>query len=101
MKTSCSRLSCAVLRRPASSAALLTSAIAAAPRDSTAAPYFGNASPLASFSLLALGGAFTWRHVEEQRKGEAARDQVLTALRITNHALNEVQARLAARNGNE
>jgi hypothetical protein len=50
---------------------------------------------------VALGGAFTWRHVEEQRKGEAARDQVLTALRITNHALNEVQARLAARNGNE
>jgi hypothetical protein len=49
----------------------------------------------------ALGGALTWRHIEEQRKGEAARDQVLTALRITNHALNEVQARLAARNHDE
>jgi len=49
----------------------------------------------------ALGGGLTWRHIEEQRKGEAARDQVLTALRITNHALNEVQARLAARNHDE
>jgi hypothetical protein len=49
----------------------------------------------------ALGGAYTWRHVEEQRKGQAARDQVLTALRITNHALNEVKARLAARNQDE
>jgi hypothetical protein len=49
----------------------------------------------------ALGGVLTWRHVEEQRKGEAARDQVLTALRITNHALNEVEARLAARDRNE
>ena len=45
----------------------------------------------------ALGGGLTWRHVEEQRKGEAAREQVLTALRITNHALNEVKARLAVR----
>jgi hypothetical protein len=49
----------------------------------------------------ALGVGLTWRHVEEQRKGEAARDQVLTALRITNHALSEVKARLAARNQNE
>jgi hypothetical protein len=46
----------------------------------------------------ALGGGLTWRHIEQQRRGEAAREQVLTALRITNHALNEVQARLAARN---
>ena len=45
----------------------------------------------------ALGGGLTWRHVEEQRKGEAARVQVITALRITNHALNEVKARLAVR----
>jgi hypothetical protein len=46
----------------------------------------------------ALGGALTWRHVEEQHKGESARRQVLTALRITNHALNELNARLAVRN---
>lgn len=49
----------------------------------------------------ALGGGLTWRHIEEQRKGQAAREQVLTALRITNHALNEVQARLAVRNHDE
>jgi hypothetical protein len=49
----------------------------------------------------ALGGALTWRHVEEQRKGEAARDQVLTALRITSRALNQVQAQLAARHRDE
>lgn len=50
----------------------------------------------ASFVLAAaLGGAFTWRHMEEQRKGEAARRQVMTALRITSRALNDVNARLA------
>ena len=32
---------------------------------------------------------------EERRKGEAARQQVMTALRITNHALNQVKAQLA------
>ena len=52
----------------------------------------------AGFVLAAaLGGALTWRHIEEERRGEAAREQVLTALRITNHALNQIQARLAAR----
>lgn len=45
----------------------------------------------------ALGGGLTWRHIDQRRKGEAARDQVVTALRITNHALDEIQARLAAR----
>ena len=43
-----------------------------------------------------LGGGLAWRHAKEVRKGEAARQQVLTALRITNHALNEMNARLAA-----
>ncbi|MDR3741891.1 MAG: hypothetical protein P4L40_22955 [Terracidiphilus sp.] len=53
----------------------------------------------ASLVLAAvLGGGFTWRHVQQQqRQGEEARRQVLTALRITNRALNEVNARLAAR----
>lgn len=44
----------------------------------------------------ALAGGFAWRNREEQRKGEEARQQVLTALRITNHALNEVKIQLAA-----
>jgi hypothetical protein len=51
----------------------------------------------ASIVLVALiGGAYTWRQKEERRKGEEARRQVMTALRITNKALNEMNARLAA-----
>jgi len=44
-----------------------------------------------------LSGAVEWRRVEERRKGEAARAQVLTALRITGHALDEMNLKLAAR----
>lgn len=52
----------------------------------------------AGFVLAAtIGGGFAWHFVDEQRKGEAAREQVLTALRITNHTLDQIQARLAAR----
>lgn len=51
----------------------------------------------ASLALAAvLGGAWAWRQREEQRKGEAARQQVLTALRITEQALNRVNTQLAA-----
>ena len=42
-------------------------------------------------------GAFAWHSDEERRKGEAAREQVFTALRITSHALSEMNAQLAAR----
>jgi hypothetical protein len=52
----------------------------------------------AGFVLAAvLGGGYTWHYVDQQRKGEAAREQVLTALRITNRTLDQIQARLAAR----
>jgi hypothetical protein len=44
----------------------------------------------------ALGGFAEYRHIEEQRKGEAAREQVLTALRITSKTMGRVQERLAA-----
>jgi hypothetical protein len=44
----------------------------------------------------ALGGAYSWRQAVERRKGEEVRREVLTALRITNHALNDMNARLAA-----
>ncbi len=52
---------------------------------------------LAACLVLAalLGGGFAWHQRDEQRKGEAARQQVFTALRITNRALNEVKAQLA------
>jgi hypothetical protein len=45
--------------------------------------------------VAALGGGLAWRNREEQRKGEAAREQVLTALRITCHALDRVKIQLA------
>jgi hypothetical protein len=43
-----------------------------------------------------VAGGFAWRDREERRKGEAARQQVLTALRITNRALNHMNQQLAA-----
>jgi hypothetical protein len=44
----------------------------------------------------AVGGGFAWRNHENRREGEEAREQVLTALRITGHALNQVSTQLAA-----
>jgi hypothetical protein len=43
-----------------------------------------------------VGGAVQWKvhRDEERRQGEEARRQVMIALRITGHALNEVNARL-------
>ncbi|MDE3186202.1 MAG: hypothetical protein KGM96_01595 [Acidobacteriota bacterium] len=56
----------------------------------------------ASLALAAvLGGAFAWHRAEERRKGEEARRQVLTALRITNHALNEMNERLVSHDRND
>ena len=58
----------------------------------------------ATLALVAvLGGAagWQWRKVEDRRRGEAARQQVITALEITGRALDKVQARLAAHSGNE
>lgn len=50
----------------------------------------------ASIVLAALfGGVAVYRQVEERRKGEQAREQVMTALRITNHTLDRVSERLA------
>jgi hypothetical protein len=58
----------------------------------------------ASLVLVALlGGAAQWvrRDREERRQGEAARQQVLTALRITGHALNQMNTQLAAHDRTE
>jgi hypothetical protein len=55
---------------------------------------------LAAAVVLAavLGGAAEWEaHIrEERRRGEAAREQVMTALRVTGHALNQMNRQLAA-----
>ena len=58
----------------------------------------------ASVALFAvLGGAAAWdlHEREQQRRGEAARQQVLTALRITGHALDQMNDQLAARGRGE
>ncbi len=51
---------------------------------------------LAASVVLAgiLGGTLLWRNVEQRRKGEAARQQVLTALRIASHALDQMNAQI-------
>ena len=45
-----------------------------------------------------IAGGYGWRRVEDRRKGEEAAQQVMTALRITNRALNDMNRRLVARN---
>ncbi len=46
--------------------------------------------------IAAVGGGVALRERAEQRKEEAAREQVMKALRITAHALNQMNAQLAA-----
>jgi hypothetical protein len=46
--------------------------------------------------FAALYGGIASYHAEQRRKGEEARQQVLTALRITGHALNHMNQQLAA-----
>lgn len=58
---------------------------------------------LAASILLAavVSGLLTWNHIAEQRRrGEEARRQLFIALRITHHALTDVQTRLAAHSHN-
>jgi hypothetical protein len=49
-----------------------------------------------------LGGLMQWQlqRAEDRRRGEEARRQVMTALRVTERALNEMNLRLAAHNRN-
>jgi hypothetical protein len=48
--------------------------------------------------LAALYGGIAANQAEQRRKGEEARQQVLLALRITNHALDHMNRQLAAHN---
>jgi transcriptional/translational regulatory protein YebC/TACO1 len=41
-----------------------------------------------------VGGTLTWHNIQERRKGEAARQQVMVALRIAGHALDQMNAQL-------
>jgi transcriptional/translational regulatory protein YebC/TACO1 len=55
---------------------------------------------LATSIVLAAvaGGAYVWHNIEERRKGEEAKQQVLTALRITSRALQQMNQQLAEHN---
>jgi hypothetical protein len=46
----------------------------------------------------AVSGALTWHNVQERRKGEQARQQVMIALRIAGRALDQMNAQLAEHN---
>ena len=46
----------------------------------------------------AVGGGFTWHNIQERRKGEEARQQVMIALRIAGRALDQMNAQLAEHN---
>ena len=53
----------------------------------------------ASIVLAAVvGGAYLWHNAEQRRKGEEARQQVLTAIRITSRALQQMNEQLAEHN---
>jgi hypothetical protein len=54
---------------------------------------------LAASLLLAAvaAGGYGWRRIEERRKGEEAKQQVMTALRITNQVLNNMNRKLGTR----
>ena len=54
---------------------------------------------LAASLLLAavVAGGYGWRQMEERRKGEEAKQQVITALRITNQVLNNMNRKLVTR----
>jgi hypothetical protein len=58
---------------------------------------------LAATLVLActLGGLLAWRHVRQERKGQELRQQVLTAFRITNHALDQMNRQLASHAGDD
>jgi hypothetical protein len=55
---------------------------------------------VAAALLCMLAGAWMWRNAEQRREGEAARRQVILALRITSRALDQMQSQLAAHNQN-
>jgi len=46
----------------------------------------------------AVGGGVTWHNIQERRKGEAASQQVMVALRIAGRALDQMNAQLAEHN---
>ena len=52
-------------------------------------------------AVLAGAAGWQWQRVEERRRGEEAKQQVMTALGITAKALDKVQRRLQSNDGKE
>ncbi len=48
-----------------------------------------------------IAGGYGWRQIEQRRKGEEAKQQVLTALRITNQVLNNMNRKLVEHDRSE
>lgn len=48
-----------------------------------------------------VGSAVFWNHQEEERRGAEAKQQLFTALRITNHALQQMNVQLAEHDRNK
>ena len=51
------------------------------------------------FAAVVSSAAF-WNHQEQERRGEEVKQQVFTALRITNHALQQMNTQLAEHDRN-
>jgi hypothetical protein len=51
--------------------------------------------------VAVMGGAVVGRNVIERRRGEEAKQQVFTALRIVNHALDQMNVQLQERESNQ
>jgi hypothetical protein len=66
----------------------------AAPAERSFVPWQRLAASVAIAAVLA--GGIEWHSLDQRRKEEAAREQVFLALRITSHALDQMNARLAA-----
>jgi hypothetical protein len=54
---------------------------------------------LAASVLLAgvIAGGYGWKQIDDRRRGEEAKQQVMTALRITHQVLNNMNRKLADR----
>ncbi len=55
---------------------------------------------LCILAALAIYGGYEQQQAEQRRKGEEAKQQVFTALRIANHALEEMNAQLKQQDKN-
>jgi hypothetical protein len=74
---------------------------AAAERNGRNVVWMRLAASVAIAAVLSSAGLWQWRRVEEHRRGEAARQQVMTALGVTARALDKVQKHLESNDGKE